>query len=284
MPDQPACLYVVATPIGNLGDFSPRAAEVLAWVDVIAAEDTRHSARLLAHAHIQTPMVALHEHNEDRVARSLIQRIQAGASVAVIADAGTPLISDPGFVLVRAARKAGIVVRTVPGACAAVAALSVSGLASDRFVFEGFLPSKAAARGRRLAQLAGETRTLVVYESSHRIVHAVRDLATALGADRLVCLARELTKWHEESVLLPAGELSEWLHADDNRRRGEFVLIVAGAPPTPASDEYPVRVEALMRELVAVMPLREAARMAARLLGVARNQAYEVGLLMVDRR
>lgn len=278
MPDQIGCLYVVATPIGNLGDLSPRAAEVLGGVDVIAAEDTRHSAKLLAHAQIQKAMIALHEHNEDRIAPSLIRRMQAGETVAMIADAGTPLISDPGFVLVRAARTAGVAVRTVPGACAAVAALAVSGLASDRFLFEGFLPAKATGRRRRLSELANEPSTLLLYESSHRIAHAVRDLAAIFGANRPVCLARELTKLHEDSVLLPAGELTDWLALDDNRRRGEFVLVVAGAPQMAASEEYPVRLDALMRELVAVMPVREAAKAAARLLGVARNQAYAIGL------
>lgn len=249
---------------------------------MVAAEDTRHSGVLLAQAEVPTPMLALHEHNEDRVAPALVERMQAGETVALIADAGTPLISDPGFVLVRAARAAGIAVRTVPGACAAVAALSVSGLASDRFVFEGFLPAKATARQRRLAELARETRTLVFYESSHRIAHAVRDLAAAVGDDRSVCIARELTKLHEDSVTLTAGELPDWVHADANRRRGEFVLVVAGACQAVQGDEHAVSTEALMRELLAVMPVAQAARTAARLLGVGRNQAYKIGLSLSE--
>lgn len=278
MPHEPGCLFIVATPIGNLADLPPRAVEVLAGADVVAAEDTRHSGVLLAQADVPTPMLALHEHNEDRVAPALVERMQGGETVALIADAGTPLVSDPGFVLVRAARAAGIAVRTVPGACAAVAALSVSGLASDRFVFEGFLPAKATARQRRLAELANETRTLVFYESSHRIAHAVRDLAAAVGDDRSVCIARELTKLHEDSVTLTAGELTDWVHADANRRRGEFVLVVAGASQAVQADEHAVSTEALMRELLAVMPVAQAARTAARLLGVGRNQAYKIGL------
>lgn len=284
MPHEPACLHVVATPIGNLADLPPRAVDILASADVIAAEDTRHSGTLLAHAEVHTPMVALHEHNENSVAPALIRRIQGGETVALIADAGTPLVSDPGFVLVRAARAAGIPVRTVPGACAAVAALSVSGLASDRFVFEGFLPAKATRRRRRLSELASEARTLVFYESSHRIVHVVRDLAAVFGDDRKVCVARELTKLHEHSVLLAAGELSGWVNADANRRRGEFVLVVAGASPAAHPEEYAVSTEALMRELLAAMPVREAARSAARLLGVGRNEAYRIGLSLSESK
>lgn len=280
MPSESACLYVVATPIGNLSDLTPRAVEVLDSVDVVAAEDTRHSATLLSHAGAQAFMVSLHEHNEDRVTPELIERLQRGETVALISDAGTPLVSDPGFALVRAAREASIPVCAIPGACAAVAAISVSGLASDRFVFEGFLPSKATARRQRLSELRGETRTLVLYESSHRIAYTVRDLAETFGTTRQVCLARELTKLHEQSVTRQAAALPEWLAADSNRRRGEFVLVIAGAEPSEQSDQHTVEVEVLMRELIAVMPLSQAARMTARLLSVGRNAAYEIGLTL----
>lgn len=284
MSEQSGSLYVIATPIGNLADLSPRATQVLKQANVIAAEDTRHSGTLLAHADVRTAMLPLHEHNEDQVTPALVERIRNGEVVALISDAGTPLVSDPGFVLVRAARAAGITVRTVPGACAAVAALSVSGLASDRFVFEGFLPAKATARRRRLAALVNETRTLVFYESSHRIAHAARDLATLFDNERRVCLARELTKLHEQSVPLAIGELPEWLAADATRCRGEFVLVVAGAPRGARAGEYTVELEGLMRELLTGMSVREAARAAVRLLGVGRNEAYRLGLALAQEQ
>lgn len=284
MNHQPATLYVVATPIGNLADLSPRAIDVFRAADVVAAEDTRHSGTLLAHADVQTPMVALHEHNEDRAAPKLIERMQRGETVALIADAGTPLVSDPGFTLVRAARDAGIPVRTVPGACAAVAALSVSGLPSDRFVFEGFLPAKATARRRRLGELASETRTLIFYESSHRIAYTARDLASALGGERRVCLARELTKLHEDSVVMAARELPDWLAMDDNRRRGEFVLVVAGIELSSSPARYEVDLDELLETLLGVVTPSQAARAAIRLLGVPRNEAYEKALAFDRQR
>lgn len=284
MTSTPGCLYIVATPIGNLADLTPRATDVLADADVIAAEDTRHSTKLLARASAHVPLVALHEHNEDRAAPALIERMQGGEVVALIADAGTPLVSDPGFVLVRAAHEAGIPVRAVPGACAAIAALSVSGLPCDRFVFEGFLPAKPTSRRRRLGELADETRTLIFYESSHRIVRAARDLVIAFGAERQVCLSRELTKLHEDSVVLPAGELIGWLDDDANRRRGEFVLVIAGAERASVPAGRQVSLEALMRELVGSMSVADAARLATRLLDVSRNEAYRVGLEAADGR
>ncbi|MDN5937771.1 MAG: 16S rRNA (cytidine(1402)-2'-O)-methyltransferase, partial [Salinisphaera sp.] len=231
------CLYIVATPIGNLSDLSSRAAEVLRGADLVAAEDTRHSARVLAHVGARRPSVALHEHNEAAMVEGLIGRLHDGARIALVSDAGTPLISDPGYLLVRAAQRAGIAVRCVPGPCAAIAALSVSGLPSDRFVFEGFLPARSAARRRRLEALASEPRTIICYEASHRIAATARDIAAVLGDGRPVTLARELTKIHEQSVFLPAGELPAWLAADDNRRRGEFVLVIGGNDdPLPPGD------------------------------------------------
>lgn len=271
---KPALLWIVATPIGNLGDFSPRSAEVLAAADVIAAEDTRHSAKLLAHAGIHTPMLSLHEHNESERAQVLLQRLQAGEAVALISDAGTPLISDPGFDLVRRARSQGVEVRCVPGPCAAIAALSVAGLPTDRFAFEGFLPHKPGPRRARLAALASEPRTLVLYESSHRIAATARDLAATFDVGRAVVLARELTKLHEHSVNLTVAGLADWLAADANNRRGEFVLVVAGAQIATTPGRTEVEVDALLRELLAVTRPREAVRIAMRLTGMPRNVLY----------
>lgn len=272
------CLFVVATPIGNLADMSPRARAILELVDVIAAEDTRHSGALLQHLGITTALQSLHEHNEAQGVPALIARLRAGERVALISDAGTPLISDPGFLLVREARAAGLELRSVPGACAAVAALAVAGLPSDRFVFEGFLPHRAGPRKRRLTELAPETRSLLLYESSHRIAQAAADIADVLGPERRVCLARELTKLYEQSVALAAGELPAWLAADSNRCRGEFVLVVAGAPPDDSPGSYPVVLDALLREFLGVMPVAQAAKAAAKLTGAPRNQVYQRAL------
>lgn len=269
-----ARLWIVATPLGNLGDLGSRVVAVLSGVDVIAAEDTRYTARLLTHAGVDTPLCSLHEHNEQARAQELLGRLAQGQSVALVSDAGTPLISDPGYVLVRDAREQGMEINCVPGPCAAVAALSVAGLPTDRFVFEGFLPAKSSGRKARLEALAGETRTLVFYESSHRIQVMVRDLASVFGADRQVTLARELTKLHEQSVACRAGELVDWLNADDNRRRGEFVLVVAGAEKVESAGHAAVELDALLRELLAVAGTRDAVKAAVRLTGLPRNQVY----------
>lgn len=270
----PARLWIVATPIGNLGDFSPRSAEVLDAVDVIAAEDTRHTARLLAHAGIATPMLSLHEHNEEQRAQTLLQRLADGQSVALVSDAGTPLISDPGFGLVRRARGQGVEVCCVPGPCAAIAALSIAGLPTDRFTFEGFLPHKAGPRRARLRLLAQEPRTLVLYESSHRIRATAADLASEFEAGRQMVLARELTKLHEQSVLCDVAELGAWLDADANRCRGEFVLVVAGAPDKADAERVEIALDALLRELLAVSRPRDAVKAAVRLTGLPRNRVY----------
>lgn len=270
---QAATLYVVATPIGNLGDLSPRAAAVLSGVDRIAAEDTRTTGQLLAQLGLRPPargLVALHDHNEDRVADGLIRELQAGASIALVSDAGTPLISDPGFAIVRAARAAGVAVVAVPGPCAAVAALSVSGLPTDRFVFAGFLPAKSGARRAALQTLLDEPRTAIVYESSHRIADCLEDFVAVLGGARRVCLARELTKRFEDSVTLPAAELLAWQAADPNRGRGEFVLIVEGAPAREDSAEAERVLRLLLRELAP----SAAARLAAEITGVSRKLLY----------
>lgn len=272
----PGCLYVVATPIGNLGDLSPRAQAVLAVVDGICAEDTRMTGPLLAQFGIQKPMKALHEHNEDRIAAELIAQLQAGRTLALVSDAGTPLVSDPGYALVRAARAAGVTVQAVPGPCAVTAALSIAGLPTDEFTFAGFLPAKPSARRARLQALAAETRTWVFYEAPHRIVECAEDLGAILGAERLVCLARELTKRFEQSVQLPATELAEWLKADPNRQRGEFVLVVAGAPPAEAPTNLDAR--SLLQALLTELPPAKAARLAAMLTGQKRQALYQLAL------
>ncbi|WP_297529519.1 16S rRNA (cytidine(1402)-2'-O)-methyltransferase [Thiohalobacter sp.] len=270
-------LFVVATPIGNLGDLSPRARETLAAVDLIAAEDTRHSRHLLAHFGIRRPLVALHEHNERERSGQLIERLRAGESVALISDAGTPLISDPGYRLVRAAREAGVPVVPIPGPSALIAALSVAGLPTDRFVFEGFLPAKAQARRSRLQVLAGEPRTLVFYESSHRIQAMLGDLAATFGAAREAVLARELTKQFEQIEGGRLDQLCAWLDADEHHRRGEFVVLVAGAPPEEAEAGDARRMlEILLREL----PVKRAAAVAAELTGRRRNELYRLALAL----
>lgn len=267
-------LHVVATPIGNLGDVSPRAREVLAAVDAICAEDTRVTGAMLAHFGIHRPLVALHEHNEERVTAGLLERLAAGQRLALVSDAGTPLVSDPGYVLVSAARAAGVAVYAVPGPSAALAALSISGLPSDRFLFEGFLPAKATARRLRLRGLAAQPCTWIVFESAHRIADCAADLAVVLGSRR-ICVCRELTKRFEESALLAAVTLPEWLAAGDSRLRGEFVLVIEGAPPAAADDAEVARVvRALAREL----PASRAAQVASELTGRPRRELYRLAL------
>jgi 16S rRNA (cytidine1402-2'-O)-methyltransferase len=266
-------LWIVATPIGNLGDLSPRGQQVLRDVTLIAAEDTRHSRPLLQHFGIATPTMALHEHNERAIVVSLLAKLQAGADVALISDAGTPLVSDPGFRLVRAAREAGIQVSPVPGACAAIAALSVAGLPSDRFVFEGFLPVKPAARRARLRELAHETRTLVLYESSHRIAECCADLRETFGAEREAALLRELTKLHETCLGSNLADIAERVTGDAEQRLGECVLVIAGCgEDVDAKLAEGRRVHALLR---AELPPAQAARLAAAISGAPRKALYE---------
>ena len=268
-------LHVVATPIGNLGDLSPRALEVLRAVAAVCAEDTRHTRRLLAHFGIERPLLAVHEHNEDEVAAKLVERLRGGESLALVSDAGTPLVSDPGFRLVRAARAAGIKVSPVPGPCAFVAALSVAGLASDRFVFEGFLPSKASARRERLAAFVAEPRTLVFYESAHRIEAALADCVAAFGSERPAVLARELTKLFETLLDGTLGELQSTLAADENQRKGEFVLLVQGAGED--ADAKIAEGRRLYAKLCEHLPPSTAAKVAAELSGAPRKALYGGG-------
>lgn len=275
---QPGTLYVVATPIGNREDLTPRARRVLETVDRIAAEDTRHSRGLLDPLGIRTPLVALHEHNEREAAPALIEALAGGQSVALISDAGTPLLSDPGYWLVRAARAAGIPVVPVPGASALLAALAVAGLPTDRFAFEGFLPAKAAARRSRLEALAREPRTLVFYEAPHRVAETLRDLAEVFGADRPAVLARELTKKFETVRDGTLAELAGWVASDADQQRGEIVLVVGGAEEDVAASD--AEAERVLRVLLDEMPSSRAAAVAARITGQRKNLMYERALAL----
>lgn len=271
----PGILHVVATPIGNLGDFSPRAVETLKSVAAICAEDTRRTRPLLQQFGIDTPLIALHEHNEDEIASRLVARLRVGESLALVSDAGTPLVSDPGYRLVRAAREAGIRISPVPGAAALIAALSVAGLPSDRFVFEGFLPAKAGARRERLQALAGESRTLIFYEASHRIVEFLDDAASAFGAERPAVVARELTKLFETVLDGPLGEIRSRIEQDPNQQKGEFVVLVEGAGQD--ADARLVEGQRVYRTLSAHLPPSTAAKLAAELTGAPRKALYGRG-------
>lgn len=265
-------LYVVATPIGNREDLSLRALQTLRNVAAICAEDTRHTRQLLSHYGVITPLLALHEHNEAAVADTLVARLVAGQSLALVSDAGTPLISDPGFRLVRAARAAGMRVSPVPGACAFVAALSVAGLPSDRFVFEGFLPARATARRERLAHLAAEPRTLLFYESSHRIAATLADAVDIFGGERPAVLARELTKLFETVLDGSLTELNARLAVDQDQHKGEFVLLIHGA-----GDDAQVQIaegRRLYAKLLGHLPPSTAAKLAAELSGAPRKTLY----------
>ena len=273
----PGTLWVVATPIGNLDDFPPRAVAVLRRVAAIAAEDTRHSRTLLERFAIATPLVAYHEHNEREMAQRLIERLAGGEDIALVSDAGTPLVSDPGFRLVRGARDAGITVSTVPGACALVAALSIAGIASDRFVFEGFLPAKPAARRARLEQLRDEPRTIVLYEARHRIVECVDDLVAVFGATRRVAIARELTKVHETVLEGTLADVAARLAADPDQQRGEFVLVVDGAPELDADALRLREGERVLALLARELPAGRAAKLASAITGAPRNALYRAG-------
>ncbi|MFL9814650.1 16S rRNA (cytidine(1402)-2'-O)-methyltransferase [Stutzerimonas sp. VN223-3] len=271
-------LYVVATPIGNLEDISARALRVLAEVTLIAAEDTRHSARLLQHFGIATPLAACHEHNERDEGGRFIERLLAGDDVALISDAGTPLISDPGYHLVRRARAAGMQVVPLPGACALIAALSAAGLPSDRFIFEGFLPAKQAARRTRLEYLKEEPRTLIFYEAPHRILECLQDLELVFGAERPAVLGRELTKTFETLKGLPLKELRAWVESDSNQQRGECVLVVGGWQAPQGGDAVDAHVRRVLQLLLAELPVKRAAAVAAEITGVRKNLLYQLAL------
>lgn len=271
-------LYVVATPIGNLDDMSVRALKVLREVALIAAEDTRHSLRLMQHFGIATPLAACHEHNERDEGSRFIARLLAGDNVALISDAGTPLISDPGYHLVRQARAAGIQVVPVPGACALIAALSAAGLPSDRFIFEGFLPAKTVGRRARLELLKEEPRTVIFYEAPHRILECLQDMEEIFGADRPAVLGRELTKTFETLKGLPLGELRAFVEGDSNQQRGECVVLVAGWSEPEGEDVIGTEARRVLDLLLQEMPLKRAAALAAEITGVRKNLLYQVAL------
>ena len=275
------CLYIVATPIGNLGDLSSRARDILAKVDVIAAEDTRHTSRLLSHFGIKRPLLACHDFNERGRSEQIVRRLQGGESVALVSDAGTPLISDPGYHLVSAVREAGLKAVPIPGACAMVAALSVSGLPSDRFFFEGFLPAKGSGRRKRILELADFPHTWIVYESPHRIMDMLADMASELGGERHLVLARELTKTFETVLSGSVAELQEMLTHDANQQRGEFVVLIHGAVKEEViSDDVPEEALKVLAVLVEELPMKQASQIASRLTGVKSKLLYKAGLNM----
>lgn len=265
-------LYVVATPIGNLSDISGRARDVLAQADLICAEDTRHTRQLLHALGLDRPLLALHDHNEADRVQQVLAHLQSGKSIALVSDAGTPLISDPGYRIVRELRAAGVAISPIPGPCAAIAALSVAGIASDRFSFEGFLPAKSNARRERLQKLALETRTLVFYESSHRIEECLADMQVAFGAEREAVLARELTKLFETVLDGTLANIFEKVSVDANQRKGEFVLVIAGAPED--QDAELLEGKRLYAKLVEYMKPSQAAKVAADLSGAPRKALY----------
>jgi len=271
-------LYVVATPIGNLKDVTYRAVEILSQVDHIAAEDTRHSARLLKQYQIHAPCSALHEHNERQIAHRIIEKIKQGESWAVISDAGTPVVSDPGYFLIKEARDQGIKVVPVPGPNAAIAALSASGMPSDRFAFEGFLPAKSAARQKHLQALTGESRTMVFYESPHRLLDTLQGMVDIFGADRRMVFARELTKTFETILQGSIAHILQTVSEDTQQQKGEMVLIVAGAEPLPQGSHE--QADTVLSVLLQELPLKQAAALASKITGVKKNELYQKALAM----
>lgn len=277
VPSQlPAKLYIVATPIGNFSDITYRAIEILQQVDLVAAEDTRHSGKLLSHYQIKKPMFPLHDHNERERGKVLIEKIKSGQSVALISDAGTPLISDPGYHLVNECREAGVDIVPIPGPSAVITALSAAGLPTDRFSFEGFLPAKEKGKQDKLMALMEETRTMVFYESPRRIQDTVKQIVNILGSDRKLVIARELTKTFESFYALTAGEMVDFLNQDSNHCRGEFVLMVAGAQKEEGSiPQVALNTLALLKE---ELPLKKAAALAAQIHDQKKNDLYKWGL------
>jgi 16S rRNA (cytidine1402-2'-O)-methyltransferase len=274
-------LYIVATPIGNLQDMSLRAIEILKSVASIVAEDTRHSQQLLQHFSINTPVLALHEHNERERTQQLLQRLQQGEDLALISDAGTPLISDPGYYLVRELQLAGMKVVPIPGACAAIAALSAAGLATDRFIFEGFLPAKAGAREHRLTELCDENRTVIFYEAPHRVLDTLQAMLLVYGPGRRVVLARELTKLFETIKSAPLAELVEWVSADPNQQRGEIVILVEGLKEV--ADAVLQEMRRILTTLLADLPLKQAVELTTKITGIKKNEVYALALELKNK-
>jgi len=272
----PSTLYIVATPIGNLGDISARALDILTQVDIIACEDTRHTKKLLSAFAIQNKTLSMHDHNEKQRQDYIASLLQEGKSIALVSDAGTPLISDPGFHLVRHCRSLGLAVSPIPGACAAISALSVAGLPTDRFSFEGFLPSKSGARKTTLAKLASETRTMVFYDAPRRAIDTIADVAEVLGSERYVVIARELTKTFETIHSDTAANLLTWLQEDPNQLKGEMVLIIEGYQQNP--NEISAQVIDTLKLLLAEMKPKKACAITAEIHGVKKNALYEFAL------
>lgn len=270
-------LYVVATPIGNLADISYRAVETLKQVDLIAAEDTRHSSRLMQHFNITTPLLAYHDHTNIHRIEQIIDKMAAGQSVALVSDAGTPLISDPGYRLVNLAREQGIRVIPLPGACAAVAALSAAGLPSDRWAFEGFLPAKTMARQQRLKSLSKDERTLIFYESTHRLLDTLEDMQQVLGAERSLVLAREITKTYETFISGSVEEVLACVTQDNNQQKGEFVLMLKGFQQAKQDDLSEAAI-ATMEVLLEELPTKQAAAIGAKLTGYKKRDLYQWAL------
>jgi len=275
-------LYIVATPIGNMGDMTERAQNTLKDVDVIAVEDTRRSGQLLRNFEISTPMIAVHEHNERQVCDSLLERISKGESIALISDAGTPLLSDPGYFLVNQARARDISVVPIPGVSAVITALSVAGLPTDRFVFEGFLPAKSAARQQRLDKLKDDTRTVIFYEAPHRIVDMLKDCQLVYGGQRKVVLARELTKTFETVHGDELDDLIPWVEADENQRKGEFVVLVQGAE-TREDKGIDAESERILLILLKDLPVKQAAALAANITDLKKNALYQFALELKEK-
>ena len=280
--DTNGVLYIVATPIGNLDDMVPRAVAVLQSVDHIAAEDTRNSARLLKYFAIDTPLIAYHDYSDERRRQQLINLLVQGSSIALIADAGTPLISDPGYQLVRCARHVGVKVIPIPGPCALITALSAAGLPSDRFIFEGFLPPKAHARQQLLEHLAFESRTLIFYESTHRLLAALEDMNKIFGDHRIIVLARELTKYFETIIEAPLKQLINRLQADNDQQKGEIVLLVKGYEQPQKIDELDRKAEQTLSILLKELPVKQAVKIAAKLTGVKKRSLYQWAVHRID--
>jgi 16S rRNA (cytidine1402-2'-O)-methyltransferase len=277
---QSGMLFLVATPIGNLGDISQRAVEVLGAVDLIAAEDTRHSKRLMNHLGISTKMQAYHEHNESTQAERLIGKLQQGISIALISDAGTPLVSDPGYRLLEQAHLHKIKVVPIPGACAAIAAMSVAGLPTDRFTFEGFPPAKQGARISFFQALQYEERSMVFYVSCHRVVETLNDIKEVFGGERLATFAREITKAYETIRKATLAELAAWVGEDEMQRKGEIVLVVAGAVRVEVDDAV---IDNMLSVLIDELPVKQASKIAARITGKNKNELYKAALALKEK-
>ncbi|MBI5448564.1 MAG: 16S rRNA (cytidine(1402)-2'-O)-methyltransferase [Gammaproteobacteria bacterium] len=276
-------LFIVPTPIGNLGDFSSRAIQTLQTVDLIAAEDTRHSQRLLHHFQISKPLISLHEHNESKHTHKIIALLQEGKSIALLSDAGTPLISDPGQTLVAQAHLAQIKVVPLPGPCAAITALSAAGFECTEFTFIGFLPAKSSQRLSKLKALSSEFRTLIFYETPHRIVATLEDMRTVLGDTRRVCFARELTKFYETICVRTLGELTEWVQQNSTQQQGEYVLILEGKPEEKQISSVAEH-ETLLGLLLTELPIKKAVQLATQLTGARKNALYDLALSLTQKK